>query len=424
MGDEGDRAQAPSNKAVQLGDQPIIDDSSMDDLLEKLKMLDYESAFLKADGNNFKPLSRSYFAGASDNANMQFFYFTSLCAWMLNIAGRKDFEAPGQFDDPNASSTNLLNELRAMSLNVSGIPPNRIRPGHGDGVLTILHLLADRALLSRGFGFRSIEYPAPRTDIEERVGDEDAPVADDDPDAIDDNIAIDSESDEEDFVGNNGVKRGAQGGAAEMITPQVSAEVWALEVERVAPMLQYRSDDVRDWRARVENATTLLKAVDKMYPDVKQMLERMGDDLAKSVDRIQKREQTLGQQFTEQVEEYRAKLRELQSVQETFNAASKNVSQLSNELNAVTEALDQAKAEIQDREEKSSDISPLMKIKEAVTKVKTEIKEMSLRIGVLQHTVLHYTLRQQQARRAGNGGSSQQAIDDAAIGDTDFSGYM
>ena len=110
-------------------------------------------------------------------------------------------------------------------------------------------------------------------------------------------------------------------------------------------------------------------------------------------------------------------------MQETFNAASRNVAGQSNELNAVTEALDHAKAEIQDREEKSSDISPLMKIKEAVTKVKTEIKEMSLRIGVLQHTVLHYTLRQQKARRAGPT-SSQQAMDDAAIGDTDFSGYM
>ena len=417
---EGERPQPPAAKAAQLGDQPVIDDSSMDDLLEKLKMLNYESEFLKANGNNFKPLSRSYFAGSSDNANTQFFYFTSLCAWMLNTAGRKDFEAPGQFDDPNASSTNLLNEFRAMSLNVNGIPPNRIRPGHGEGVLTILHLLADKALIASGFGFRSIEYPAPRTDIEERVGDEEAPAVDEDPDAIDDNIAVDSDSDEEDFVGNNGVKRGATG-TAEMITPQVTAEVWALEVERVAPMLQYRSDDVRDWRARVENATTLLKAVDKMYPDVKQMLERMGDDLHKSVDRIQKREQTLGQQFTEQVEEYRAKLRELQSVQETFNAASRNVSGLSNELNAVTEALDSAKAEIQDREEKSSDISPLMKIKEAVTKVKSEIKEMSLRIGVLQHTVLHYTLRQQKARRAGTGPGTQM---DEAMADADFSGYM
>ena len=72
-----------------------------------------------------------------------------------------------------------------------------------------------------------------------------------------------------------GAGAGAGTSAAEMITPQVSAEVWALEVERVAPLLQYRSDDVRDWRARVENATTLLKAVDKMYPDVKQMLANL-----------------------------------------------------------------------------------------------------------------------------------------------------
>jgi estrogen-related receptor beta like 1 len=62
-----------------------------------------------------------------------------------------------------------------------------------------------------------------------------------------------------------------------------------------------------------------------------------------------------------------------------------------------------------------------MKIKEAVTKVKSEIKEMSLRIGVLQHTVLHYTLRQQKARRAGTGPGTQM---DEAMADADFSGYM
>jgi estrogen-related receptor beta like 1 len=422
---DGEEKPTQAVKAIQLGDQPVIDDNSMDDLLEKLKMLNYESEFLKAGGNNFKPLSRVYFTAATDNANVQFFYFTSLCAWMLQVAGRKDFEAPGQFDDPNASSTNLLNELRAMSLNVSGIPPNRIRPGHGEGVLTILHLLADRALLSRGFAFRTIEYPAPRTDIEERVGEEGAGDAVEDPDAIDDNIAVDSDTDDDEFKGSTD-KRGKDGRGAgtDLIQPQVPAEVWALEVERVAPLLQYRSDDVRDWRARVENATTLLKAVDKMYPDVKQMLERMGDDLAKSLDRIQKREQTLAQQFQDQVEEYRNKLRELNTVQDTFNAASKNVAQLSNELNSITETLDQTKADIQDREERSSDISPLMKIKEAVSKVKSEIKEMSLRIGVLQHTVLHYTLRQQKARRASPNSTNAMGVDDSGLMEPDFSGYV
>ena len=160
-----------------------------------------------------------------------------------------------------------------------------------------------------------------------------------------------------------------------------------------------------------------------MYPDVKVMLERMGDDLTKTLERIQKREHTLQQQFSDQVEEYRSKLRDLQAVQETFNVANRNVQQLSNELNSVSEALDTTKAEIQEREEKTSDVTPLVKIKEALNKVKSEIKEMSLRIGVLQHTVLYHTLRQQKARR-----SSPQltalGYDESAMLDPDFSGYM
>jgi two-component system chemotaxis sensor kinase CheA len=35
--------------------------------------------------------------------------------------------------------------------------------------------------------------------------------------------------------------------------------------------------EIRDWRARVEGSLTLMKAVDTMYPDVRAMLERVGE---------------------------------------------------------------------------------------------------------------------------------------------------
>ena len=129
------------------------------------------------------------------------------------------------------------------------------------------------------------------------------------------------------------------------------------------------------------------------------MLENMGVDVKKAKERIEKREQTLGQQFAEHVEDYRIKLRDLNSTQDSYNASSQAVGQLSVELNQVSEMLEQVKTEIQERESKISDTTPLMKIKEAVSKVRAEIKDMSLRIGILQHTVLHYTLRQSAAKR-------------------------
>jgi estrogen-related receptor beta like 1 len=431
MADDEGRAAASTASAQVLGAAPVVDDSTMEDIVDKLKLLGYESGFCgQSENANFKLLSRTFFTVASDNANHQFFYFTSLCSWLMGLAGNSAFAAPGQFDDPNAVSTNLLGQIKAMDVPLRDVAPNRIRQGHGDAVLSILTVLTDRALMTKNFAFSAIVYP--KSDAtEERVGDEgisggadgDAAVGGvggGEDDVIDDRVAIDSDSDDEELFAAHGGGKSKKGDGTGMIEAQVSTEVWNLEVERVGPLLQYRADDVRDWRSRVDNATTLLKAVDKMYPDVKAMLDRMGGELSKTLDRIQKREQTLGSQFQEHVEDYRNKLRELNMAQDSFNVASKNVSQLSVELNSVSETLDHVKAQIQDREDKSSDITPLMKIKEAVAKVKSEIKVMSLRIGILQHTVLHYALRQQKAKRNGKA----VAEDDEQPGEADFSEYM
>jgi intraflagellar transport protein 57 len=397
---------------ITIGGPVTIDDASMLDLLDKLKMLNYEIDFCQAHRPPFKVLHKSYFVqgGSTENASNQFFYFTSLVSWLMSAAGHKGFPPPGQYDDPNATSTNILTELRVMGLPVTNLAPNRVRTGNGDAVLTILCLLVDKALIAKGFSFQPVEYTMEKYDEtaeDDRAGRSGGIAEEGD---IDDHVAVDSEDDDEVYVHAGGSRQARDENQA--IVSQVSAEQWQLEVERVGPQLQVRSEDLKDWRARIEGANTLLKAVEKMYPDVKTMLQRMGDDLDKSMDRIQKREQSLAQQFSEHVEEYRAKLRELNSSQDLFNQASQSVTQLSQELNHVSESLDNTKREIEEREARISDTTPLMQIKDAVSRVRNEIKQMSLRIGVLQHTVLHYTLRQSKVKREGR--TSEAQYDDDA----------
>jgi len=404
--------------AQQLG-QPVNEDDCMnDDLVEKLRILNYETDFCKNFTPNVqhKPLSRSYFMTQAENANAQFFYFTSLATWLMQVCTGKKYDPPGQFDDPTATIANLIQEVKTIDIPQKDIAPNLVRQGWGEAVLSVLLMLADRALLNKHFSFKPIEYPSTgkgnnavaKPDQGAEVdGDE---VEDDNNknfDEIEDRVGDiarsddDEGDDEEMFTGIYGASGGKSLAAQQPTETEVSADVWNLEVERVAPMLQTAvvGIEIRDWRARVEGALTLMKAVDSMYPDVRGMLERVGDDLDKSLDRIRKREQTLGQQFVEQVEEYRGKLRRLNTLQDQFNTVSSRVSGFSSELNNVTATLEDVKAKITEYEEKSSDTTPLVKIKEAVAKVRAEIKDMSLRIGVLQHTVLHYALRQQKERK-------------------------
>lgn len=57
-------------------------------------------------------LNRHYFA-LPTNPGEQFYMFCTLAAWLINKAGRH-FEQPQEYDDPNATISNILSELRSF----------------------------------------------------------------------------------------------------------------------------------------------------------------------------------------------------------------------------------------------------------------------------------------------------------------------
>lgn len=82
----------------------------MEALLDKLKALGYDQQFCKK--LKLRPLNKVYFAIQS-NAGEQFYYFTSLAAWLLRLAGRQ-VQQPQEDDDPNATISMILDELRSF----------------------------------------------------------------------------------------------------------------------------------------------------------------------------------------------------------------------------------------------------------------------------------------------------------------------
>lgn len=81
-----------------------------DDLLEKLKMLNYEKHLLRE--YKLKPLSRFYFVKAT-NPGEQFFMFTLICWWLCGKLG-KDMERPQEYDDPNTVIAKIMQMLEEI----------------------------------------------------------------------------------------------------------------------------------------------------------------------------------------------------------------------------------------------------------------------------------------------------------------------
>ena len=97
----------------------------MEDLLDKLKLLNYEEEFVK--DLRMRPLNRHYFV-IQTNPGEQFYLFTSLAAWLIRKTGR-NFEPPQEFDDPNTVITNILESVRQMGVSID-FAPSKLKQGN------------------------------------------------------------------------------------------------------------------------------------------------------------------------------------------------------------------------------------------------------------------------------------------------------
>lgn len=117
-----------------LGEDPFV---SMEQILDMLKLLDYENKFCKTKG--FKPLSKVYFAVQHSNPSEQFINFISLVSWLLSI-NNHSVTGWNKYDDPMTASQNVILELKKLGIQLD-MPPNKLKAGFGDGVCAVLTAL-------------------------------------------------------------------------------------------------------------------------------------------------------------------------------------------------------------------------------------------------------------------------------------------
>eukprot|EP00026_Physarum_polycephalum_P009077 Phypoly_transcript_09188.p1 GENE.Phypoly_transcript_09188~~Phypoly_transcript_09188.p1 ORF type:complete len:213 (+),score=43.89 Phypoly_transcript_09188:31-639(+) len=190
--------------------------------------------------NGLKPIPRTYFALPASNPNEQFYYFTLLIAWLMRLCGHH-FTPPGQFDDPNATSATLVDELKKMGF-VTDFPPAKLKQGYGVAVCTVLNSVLDRALGAMRFSFK----PPVLTNSEpvDDLGADSEMVSD----VVDEAIIEDEIEDDEKYTSTSDEK-------PEMAVQEstVDPAQWRIEVERVTPMLKVHVVvDHKDWRTHLE----------------------------------------------------------------------------------------------------------------------------------------------------------------------------
>ncbi|KAJ3043813.1 Intraflagellar transport protein 57 [Rhizophlyctis rosea] len=359
----------------------------MDDILDKLKILNYNRDFCKP--MNFRPLHRFYFTLPAANPNEQFYYFTSLFTWLLKL-NNQQFDMPGQFDDPNATAANIVTELKRLNIAFE-YGPNKLKQGYGEAIIYVLQALVDRAMEAIGFKFESPihkvdDYP------EEAEVDEDAEVT---TETIEEEV-VGQEDEEEMYM--DSVTTGAATDEAKQqqptIKPKIDPAEWKLEVERVTPLLKVQiANDNKDWRIHLDQMHLHQKTIGTSLSDTRGQLTKLHTEIEKTLEKISSREKYINTQFDPQIEEYRVLQDQSSDLKQKYGVASSNVTELTNQLARISEELDSVKARMDDIGSGMTDSKPLVNIRQGVAKLKGEIKQMDLRIGVIQHTLLHAKLQ-------------------------------
>jgi len=357
----------------------------MEEILERLKMHNYERNM----GGSFKPLTHIYFAVASGNPTEQFHYFMAVCAWLMKLQGIS-WRAPSQMEDPNSAVNSLYSQLKDIGA-PSNYPPQKLKLGFGEHCCAVLKHLLDQLPLE----FKRATYTE-ELQYEEAAVDEDAQV---DEDELADEVgAADVEEDE---VFGGGFEGGGPVGETKLTDSILDATVepaaWQIELERVTPQLKMQVlSDPKEWRNRLVNTKSHQQTVAALAPETYAMLDRLAEDMERTLQAVKKTESKLNQQCKDQVDEFSNKQNTLQEVQEEYNTKSVGLNELTNVLSQVTDELGSMKGRMDERGVNMTDTSPLIKIKAALARLKEERKSMDIRIGVVTHTLIAKKLKQDQ----------------------------
>jgi len=378
----------------------------MQDILDKLKILDYETKFAEEQMSS-KLLHQAYFSIPHPKPNEQFYYFTSLFSWLMRL-NHLTFQRPEQFDDPNTTVANMMEAMKRARLSVD-YPMQKVKQGYGEAVCVVLSLLCDAALEKAGFKIGTPVYPTDNYPEEAPV-DEDEEVSADIADTV---AAVDDDDDDDEMYTVAPEKQKQEVRENKIMESSIDPNAWKVEVENVAPLLRMRVEvDNKEWRTHLEMTKELQEGIHAKVPGTKEQLTKLSGTISAAVEQISTREKYINSQYKNLVDEYREMQEQLQEVSKRYDERNRDVSDLTNELTRISENLEVIRSQMDERGESMKDTGPLVRLKDAMKKLRKDIKDMDLRVGTVSHSLLHIKMAQELNKHEDNNAKASNDDDD------------
>ncbi|CAG9770330.1 unnamed protein product [Ceutorhynchus assimilis] len=364
--------------------------TAMEYLLDKLKLLNYEMEFLSEI--KLKPIHKYYFI-VIKNSGEQFYLFSILAAWLIRKTG-KPFENPQEHDDPNDTIDRILIEVKNMGMKVD-FSAGKLKQGVGEHVVNVLDFLANAAIKKDNL---ILEKPKPQeeeTQETEAIEDESELNLD----RVEEEMiaAYSDDSDEENIFHLDSVKPIKRDIQQIDLKAHIDEESWKLEVERVLPLLKVTiKNENRDWRSHLEQMKIYKSNIDESLGPAKSQLQRLHKEISTTLEKVGNREKYLNRELESVLDNYRTLKDQLSKIKEKYKTISTGVAERNRELNNLNGKVDSIKQQMDERGSSMTDGTPLVNIKKSIGKIKTEIVDMDVRIGVLECLLLQTKIREEK----------------------------
>ena len=407
--------EAGSSDVPQLSESGLNLFSLMEDISDRLKLLDYERLFLapKSSALQLKPLSRLYFAlpGAPSE---QFPYFAHLCTWLFSLCKREVLEW-NEFDDPSTIASTIVDHLHRIGCPLD-FPASRMRPGSGEAVILVLDFLSALALQHSNFTVLTPIYGTvdpsttslPPSSSNPPTGAADADDEGEDDDAVQD--AVDDEA----VLDDDGAASASLNDPFSSISsaaplppppPPLDASQWSLEYEQAAPLLRAHPSSLstKEWRAHHDSAVRHQQLLMGQVDAVRVELERLSLVLRGAVERVGSKEKWLNAEYEGLVGEMRGLQGEHEKMQAAYGGQSEELSKLTRRLRECGEEVECMKEQIGRKNERMQDTQPVRAVTAAVKELRREVTEMEVRIGVMAQSVSAIRQRRQREKERQKG---------------------
>uniref|UniRef100_A0A1B0AZ90 Uncharacterized protein n=1 Tax=Glossina palpalis gambiensis TaxID=67801 RepID=A0A1B0AZ90_9MUSC len=357
-----------------------------DDLLEKLKLLNYEKNLLSE--LKMKPLSRFYFL-KSTNPGEQFYMFTLIAWWLLEKLGKQTMSKPQESDDPNDVIAKIVLLLQEMDVPVE-FTSNKLIRGAGASCIFVLDTLATQVLKVIKFSCQKPHITQEEDIINDYMEDNAEIILE----KIEDeqNGIMSDDSGEFDVNGYNFRQWQNQTirstdknlNSLEISDKLTDQQFWRLEFEQVLPQLKvFVKSDIRDWRAHLAQMESFKKNIDEITEDTQLELKKLYNEFTYILEKVESREKHLNNELEKLIQQYKEISIELSHVQHGHTQILAQTEQSVEQLKAVIAENDNKKTEMERRGQMMSDSSFVIQIKKAVAKLKDDVAHLNLEVALL-----------------------------------------